>query len=102
MVIDYDHSLSKDEARTRLQALGDYLRNRHGIDVTWNGDKAAFKGKYLVVKFSGELTFGDRTVHFRGEDPGMLWRKRAIKYLTGKLDTYLNPRTPLTELPRGV
>ena len=101
MQIDYEHKLSKEDARARLEALGDYLRNRHGIAVTWDGDSAAFKGRYLVVKVSGQLTFGDSSVHFRGEDPGMLWRKRAIKYLTGKLDRYLNPSTPIDELPRG-
>jgi hypothetical protein len=102
MTIDYSHDFTRDEARERLEALGDYLHNKHGISVSWNNDRASFKGKYLVVKFSGELSFGDGIVHFRGEDPGMLWRKRAVKYLTGKLDRYLDPKTPVGELPRGL
>jgi len=101
MQIDYPHKLGRDEARARLELLSAYLHNRHGIQVTWNGDRAAFKGKYLVVKFSGELTFGDDLVQFRGEDPGMLWRKRAVAYITGKLNRYLDPAVPLEQLPTG-
>jgi hypothetical protein len=101
MQIDYRHTLTLDEARARLTALGDYLHNRHGIEVTWVGDKAAFKGRYMVVKFSGELSFGEGVVYFRGEDPGLLWRKRAMNYLMGKLEKYLNPAVALDELPRG-
>jgi len=102
MQIDFPHTLSQDDAKARLEALGDYLRNRHGIQVTWQGDKAAFKGRYMVVKFSGELTFGDGVVHFRGEDPGILWRKRATNYLLGKLTKYLDPGVEIETLPRGL
>ncbi len=101
MQIDYPHQLGRDEARARLELLGAYLQNRHGIQVTWNGDRAAFKGRYLVVKFSGELTYGDDIVQFRGEDPGMLWRKRAVAYITGKLNRYLDPAVPVEQLPTG-
>ena len=30
MIIDYNHSFSPDDARERLQVLGNYLSNRHG------------------------------------------------------------------------
>jgi hypothetical protein len=102
MNFDYAYQqLSKEEARERLEALGDYLGNRHNIRPTWDGDVATIRGKYMVVKIEGKLELKDGMVHFSGRDPGMLWRKKAVKYLTGKLDKYLDPKTPVASLPRG-
>ncbi len=102
MKIDYRHQLPSDEARTRMRALGDYLHNRHNIAVEWNGDdKASFTGKYLVIKFRGEISIADGLVSFRGDDPGMLWRKRANAYIESKLERYLDPTTAVDDLPRG-
>jgi hypothetical protein len=100
MDFDYSHSLSREEARTRLQALGEYLTNRHGLQVTWNGDRGSFRGKYLVVSIEGDLTIEDKQVKFRGKDPGFLWRKKAIAYMKGKLEKYLDSSTPVASLPR--
>lgn len=100
MQFDYRYSITMEEARERLEALGDYLGNRHGIRPTWSGDVAAVKGKYLVVTIDGELRLEDGVVRFTGKDPGRLWRKKAINYLTGKLDKYLDPKTPVGDLPR--
>ena len=102
MVIDYKHAFPVEEAKARLQALGDYLTNRHGIKVVWSQDKmkATFNGKYMVVKIVGDLWLEEQTVRFRGQDPGFVWRKRALKYLRDKLDVYLDPKTPVDELPR--
>lgn len=102
MNFDYPYTgLSKDEARERLEALGDYLSNRHGISPTWSGDTATIKGKYLVVTIDGRLDLADGVVRFDGKDPGMLWRKKAIKYLRGKLERYLDPATSIASLPRS-
>jgi len=93
-------SLSKEEAKARLSALGDYLVNKHGIQVTWNGDAATVRGKYMVVNIEGSLAFqGDKAV-FDGKDPGFLWRGKAKDYLLGKLSAYLNPAKKLEDLPR--
>jgi hypothetical protein len=35
MEIDFRYALSDDDARSRLEILGQYLGNRHGIQVTW-------------------------------------------------------------------
>jgi len=76
MEIDFPYALSDEDARSRLEILGQYLVNRHGIRVTWVDQKTArFSGKYLVVKIDGELTLGNGQAQFRGEDPGFLWRK---------------------------
>ena len=101
MKFDYPHMLVREDARTRLGLLGEYLQNRHGIQVTWTGDRGAFRGKYLVVPIEGELVLGDGVVHVNGKDPGFLWRGRATDYLRGKLEVYLDPRRPLEELPTG-
>ncbi len=93
-------SLSKEDAKARLVALGEYLQNRHHIAVTWNGDSASVNGKYMVVHIEGSLAFqGDKAV-FDGKDPGFLWRGKAKDYLTNKLANYLDPKKSLDDLPR--
>lgn len=100
MEIDYPYALSDDDARSRLDLLGKYLANRHGIRVTWlDPMRAQFSGKYLVVKIDGQLTLGNGHAQFRGEDPGFLWRNKAKDYIKGKLETYLDPRTQASALP---
>jgi hypothetical protein len=101
MEIDHKHALPIEDARARLRALGEYLHNRHGINVTWrDDDHARFAGKYLVVKIDGEMTVEATRVRFHGEDPGFLWRKKATEYIQGKLKAYLDPTKTVDELPR--
>jgi len=100
MEIDFPYELSDQDARSRLELLGQYLANRHGIQVTWlETAKARFTGKYLVVRIDGELTLGGGRAKFRGEDPGFLWRGRAKDYIQRKLATYLDPKNAPDELP---
>jgi hypothetical protein len=102
MEIDFPYSLSDHDARSRLELLGRYLCNRHGIKVSWLDEvRAHFSGKYLVVKIDGELTLGSGHARFKGEDPGFLWRNRAKDYIQGKLAKYLDPTTEPTQLPTG-
>ena len=102
MEIDYKHGLPDADARARLEVLGEYLHNRHGIRVTWSGENSArFHGKYMVVKIDGEMRLEPGIVRFRGEDPGFLWRKKATEYIRGKLLSYLDPKSTLADLPRG-
>jgi hypothetical protein len=94
-------SMSMDEAKQRLQALGEYFTNKHGIAVTWNGDSAFVKGKYMIVSIEGSLKFdGTTKAVFEGKDPGMLWRGKAKEYIQGKLEKYLDPKTAVADLPR--
>lgn len=100
MEIDFPYELSDQDARGRLEILGQYLTAKHGIKVTWpEPSKARFNGKYLVVKIDGELTLGNGHARFRGEDPGFLWRGRAKDYIQEKLATYLDPKTSPEKLP---
>ena len=100
MEIDFPYSLSDQDALSRLQLLGTYLSNRHGIKVTWtDATRAQFNGRYLVVKIDGELTLGEGHARFKGEDPGFLWRNRAKDYIQGKLAKYLDPEAEPSTLP---
>ncbi len=102
MEIVYKHPLDAADALARLKALGEYLDRRHGIKVTWASDqKATFSGKYMVVRIEGDLTLEPGVAHFKGKDPGFLWRKKASEYIEEKLAMYLDPKTPLDKLPRG-
>ncbi|HET6613304.1 MAG TPA: polyhydroxyalkanoic acid system family protein [Kofleriaceae bacterium] len=100
MHIEHAHSFTKEDATARLRALGDYLQRKHGIRVSWSGDKASFSGKYMIVSIQGEMTVGEGRVSFSGKDPGLLWRKKATAYIENKLRTYLDPATPIDDLPR--
>ncbi|HLL24054.1 MAG TPA: polyhydroxyalkanoic acid system family protein [Kofleriaceae bacterium] len=100
MEIDFKYALSDTDARARLEILGQYLRNKHGILVSWMDDtRAKFTGKYLVVKIDGELTIKNGRAQFRGEDPGFLWRGRAKDYIESKLAKYLDPKVTSADLP---
>ncbi len=100
MEIDFKYALADDDARARLEILGQYLQNKHGIKVTWVDDsRARFSGKYLVVKIDGELSMKNGLCQFRGEDPGFLWRGRAKEYIESKLAKYLDPKAVPAELP---
>lgn len=102
MVIDFKYAVSDQDALSRLQLLGKYLSNRHGIKVTWVDDnRARFSGKYLVVRIDGELTVREGRAQFKGEDPGFLWRNRAKDYIEGKLAKYLDPQAVPDQLPTG-
>jgi hypothetical protein len=100
MEIDFQYFLPDTDAKSRLELLGEYLANKHGIKVTWVDDqRAKFSGKYLVVKIDGELTLKNGRAQFKGEDPGFLWRSRAKDYIQGKLAKYLDPAAQPATLP---
>jgi hypothetical protein len=99
--VDYPlGDMSPEDAKARLGALGEYLGNRHGIQVVWTGDRATVKGKYMVVAIDGSLAFEGGKAVFEGKDPGFLWRGKAKEYLQNKLSMYLDPTRTLDDLPR--
>jgi hypothetical protein len=101
MEIDFQYSVSDQEARARLDVLGQYLNNKHGIKLTWLDDaRGRFSGRYLMVKIEGELSLGNSRARFKGEDPGFLLRARAKDYIQGKLAKYLDPKIALADLPK--
>jgi hypothetical protein len=100
--IEHHHTLGLDHALERIRALGDYLDNKHGIGVSWTGPTTAkVKGSFMVVKIDATVTVEDARVVFDGKDPGMLWRGKAREYLERKMAMYLDPKRPLSDLPRA-
>ena len=100
MRVEVPHNMPLADAKLRMEALGDYLQNRHGIKVVWNGNSASANGRYLVVGIEGTMTVSEKMVDFEGKDPGFLWRGKAKDYLAGKLKSYLDTATPVEQLPR--
>lgn len=100
MRIEQAHSHSPEEAKARIKALGEYFQNKHGIGITWDGEKVRVNGKYMVVTVEGTMSFEPGKVIFDGKDPGFLWRGKAKDYIEGKLRTYLDPKTKVDDLPR--
>lgn len=92
MEIEQNHNFGIDEARKRVQALGDYLAKKHGMTVEWlDADRARIRGKYAVVSIDAEARIEAGRVSVSGKDPGLLWRVPAKKYITTKLASYLDP-----------
>jgi hypothetical protein len=99
--ITIPHALSSDEALARMQALGEYYKNAHRAKVSWEGSRGRVSTKYLTMQADIDFTVGERDVKLDGPDPGMLLRGRITSYLKKKLEAYLDPKTPLEQLPRS-
>lgn len=94
------HSLPQDEAHERVQALGDYFKNKYSVNVVWDGRTVRLDGRYMVVHFEGVARVEPNAVDLDGKDPGFLLRGQALRYLERKLRAYLDPGTPIEQLPR--
>ena len=101
MELEQRYAYDQSEARERVRALGDYLSNRHGMQVQWlDDDRAQIRGKYTVVSIDAQVIVEAGKVRVSGKDPGMLWRTPAKKYVAGKLEKYLDPQQQKDALPR--
>src|SRR5689334_12424832 len=92
------HTLSRDEAKKRIEALGGYWSKKYGVNVQWTGDGASFAGKAMGVSFDANLTVQDKSVSGEAVDPGFLLRGQATKYLQKKFADYLDPKKSLDDL----
>ena len=102
MEFEFASSLPQDEIRERARAFGDYLQNKHKMQVQWTGENVAeVRGKYKLVKIHADVTVKDAGVHVTGQDPGRLMRAAATHYIKRKLEAYMDPATALDSLPRG-
>jgi len=68
--------------------------------VSWSGLSCSIAVRYLGLQVSGDARVDPHGVHIEAVDPGFLLRKRAADYLRRRFERYLDPATPLAELPR--
>jgi hypothetical protein len=97
MEFHVDHTLPRAEARARIEKLTESW-SRHGVQSTWNGDEVRLNGKVLGIHLEATLRVTDARVGGEANDPGLLLRGQARKYLTEKFAHYLDPRKSLADL----
>ena len=101
MELEHRYSYDQSEARERVRALGDYLSNKPGMTVPGlDDDRAQIKGKYTVVAIDAQVIVEAGKVRVSGKDPGMLWRVPAKRYVSSKLEKYLDANEAKDALPR--
>lgn len=100
MSLDVPHSLSKDEARARLQALTEAWARKHGVKSTWTGDSVELNGKVMGIALEATMRVLDKKISGEATDPGMLLRGQAKKYVEKKFAAYLDPKKTLADLQR--
>jgi hypothetical protein len=91
MSFSVPHSLSKDEARKRIEGLGQHWLTKYGLKVDWSGDKARLAGKVMGIPVEADLEVLDHAVSAVATDPGFLFRDKAKKYVQEKLTRALGP-----------
>jgi hypothetical protein len=94
------HTLAREEAKKRVEALIGYWGKKYGVKATWTGDSAKLAGKAMGITLDANLTVSDDKVGGEATDPGMLLRGQAQKYLTRKFGDYLDPKKSLSDLAR--
>lgn len=94
------HTLSKDEAKKRVEALLSYWSRKYGMSAVWSGDGATVRGKAMGISIDATLSVSERKVGGEATDPGMLLRGQAQKYLTRKFADYLDPARSLDDVSR--
>jgi hypothetical protein len=95
------HALSKDEARSRLEALLRYWADKYGVQQSWSGDTAQVNGKVMGIQMQASVAVQDRAVDGEASDPGLLLRGQARTYLEEKLRWFLDPARSLADLTRS-
>ncbi len=95
---DFYHSLMREDARARLQALGDYWGAHYNVHTEWQGFRARIWGRVLGIRFNGLVSIEKDHVH--GELLRGFWGARlgGRGYLLRKLRVYLDPHHSLEEL----
>jgi hypothetical protein len=89
MHITQPHTMTKGEARTRMQLLTKYWQAKYGVAAFGDGDKASVSGKVKGIAFDAVITVGEGQVQATTSDPGWLMRGAAKSYVHGKLEEYL-------------
>lgn len=102
MKFEVPHTLSKDEARKRVEQLLKYWKEKYGVTASWAGDGAKVIGKVMGINLDANFTITDGAIQGEGTDPGMLLRGQAKSYLQKKFSTVLDPSKNADEVDKGL
>ena len=99
---DYAHNLPREEAAQRLRALTDYWDAEYGTSTDWSGARGTIRGtisgRVLGLSFGASFTVSDETIHGDLKVSALALHMGGRAYLRRKLDHYMNPKVPLSEL----
>ncbi len=95
---DVPNKLPVEEAKKRVEALLAYWNRKYGVTSAWSGVSATMKGKAVGVTIDGKLTVEASRIAGEANDPGMLLRGQAKKYLERKFSEYLDSTRSLEQL----
>jgi hypothetical protein len=95
---DVPNTLPIEDAKKRVEALLSYWNRNYGVTSAWTGVSATMKGKAVGVTIDGKLTVEASRIAGEANDPGMLLRGQAKKYLERKFSEYLDPTKSLEQL----
>jgi Putative polyhydroxyalkanoic acid system protein (PHA_gran_rgn) len=91
MKFEVPHTLSKDDARKRVEQLLKYWAEKYGVKADWSGDGAKVIGKVMGINLDANFTITEGAIKGEGTDPGMLLRGQAKSYLQKKFSAALDP-----------
>jgi hypothetical protein len=97
MKFEVNHSLSRDEAKKRIETLAQHWGSKYGFVTQWLGDSAKLAGKIMGLTIEATISIGDSKISGEGSDPGFLFRDKAKRYLTEKLTAALDPKAKMTD-----
>lgn len=96
------YECSDEEAFTRLQSLGRYWKKKWGIEPNWRDSTANFDGRIKGVKFKGTVKIGGGRVDANIEAGFLAEKLGAKRYVSRKVDDYLNLANSLESLDARV
>ncbi|WNG37532.1 hypothetical protein F0U61_30460 [Archangium violaceum] len=102
MKFEVPHTLSKDDAKKRVEQLLKYWTEKYGVQANWSGDGAKVIGKVMGINLDASFTITDGAIQGEGTDPGMLLRSQAKSYLQKKFSTVLDPSKSADDLDKGL
>lgn len=85
------HSLSREDARVRVEQLLTYWGKRFGVKSAWSGFRVELSGVVWGITIDAHFDVGDHDVIATATDPGFAWRRMAHDYVSKKLKKYLHP-----------
>lgn len=93
--LEVSHALGREAAKRRMELLTKRWERKYGLRSTWAGDTARLSGTIMGISLQATLEVNDQSVRGQANDPGILFRNKATKYLEEKLGLYLDPsKTP--------